>query len=86
MKRDLPEELRGLEAGSVVAVVIRPSSSCSGIDGFDGEAGAWRVRVKSPPVGNRANEELLKLMRRAVGSPVEIVSGKTSKKKLLRVL
>jgi uncharacterized protein (TIGR00251 family) len=49
--------------------------------------GALRVRVASPPVDGAANEELVRVLARALDVPardVEITSGHTSKVKQIR--
>lgn len=49
--------------------------------------GALRVRVAAPPAGGAANEELARSLARALGLPasaVEILSGHSSRSKLLR--
>ena len=50
--------------------------------------GALRVRIAAPPVEGAANEELRRMLARALDVParnVEIVSGLTSKTKRVRV-
>lgn len=50
--------------------------------------GALRVRVAAPPVEGAANEELVRVLSRALDVPrqaVEIQSGHTSKLKRLRI-
>ena len=50
--------------------------------------GALRVRIAAPPVGGAANEELQRLLAKALKVPlrsVEITSGQTSKLKQISV-
>ena len=50
--------------------------------------GALKVRVAAPPVEGAANEELARLLAKALGVPardVEITSGRASKTKTVRV-
>jgi uncharacterized protein len=50
--------------------------------------GALKVRVAAPPVEGAANEELTRFLARSFGTSardVEIVGGRTSKTKLVRV-
>ena len=51
--------------------------------------GALRVRVAAPPVDGAANEELVRVLARALDLPardVEITSGHTSKVKQIRAI
>lgn len=67
----------------MVRVVPRAGRSC-----VTGEHdGALRVRVAAPPVDGAANEELVRVLARALDLPardVEITSGHTSKVKQIR--
>ena len=68
-----------------VRVVARASKSA--VAGEHG--GALRVRVAAPPVDGAANEELTRLLAKLLGVPardVEIVGGRASKTKVVRVL
>jgi uncharacterized protein (TIGR00251 family) len=50
--------------------------------------GALRVRVAAPPVEGAANEELMRFIAKSLGvaaRDVEIISGHTSKMKVVRV-
>jgi uncharacterized protein (TIGR00251 family) len=69
------------------AVRVVPRASRSEIVGE--HDGALRVRVAAPLVEGAANEELVRLLARALGVPVravEITSGHASKTKLVRVV
>ncbi len=50
---------------------------------FDEERGLYIVSVKSPPENNKANMEIIKLVSKRFGKQARIISGKTSKKKLI---
>jgi uncharacterized protein (TIGR00251 family) len=50
--------------------------------------GALKVRIASPPVDGAANEELIKFLAKSFGvakNAVEIISGHSSKLKLVRI-
>jgi uncharacterized protein (TIGR00251 family) len=49
------------------------------------KAGQVKVRLTSPPEKGEANAELVKELSRALGRPVRIVSGHTSRRKRLEV-
>jgi hypothetical protein len=67
-------------------VRVQPRASRSEIVGeLDG---ALKIRLAAPPVDGAANEELVRFLSRLFGSPrqnVAIVSGATSKNKIVRV-
>lgn len=51
-------------------------------------AGALKIRISSPPVDGAANAELIKLLSKKFGiskNDIEIVSGKTSKLKKVKI-
>jgi uncharacterized protein (TIGR00251 family) len=51
--------------------------------------GSFKVKVKSAPKNGRANQELLEVLGEFLGVPkgaLEIVSGKGSRKKLVRLV
>lgn len=68
------------------AVRVQPRASQSGIAGeLDG---ALKVRLAAPPVDGKANQELVRLLARLFDlsrHQIAIISGETSKNKLVRV-
>ena len=67
-------------------VKVVPRSSKSEVLGKDGDA--IKVKVTSAPEGGKANKELLEVLSRWLGvkkSKIRIVSGETSRKKLIEV-
>lgn len=69
-----------------VKIKVEPRSSKSGIVGLYGDA--LKVKLTSPPVEGKANRELVEVLARTCGvgkSDVEIVSGKRSKNKVVRI-
>jgi uncharacterized protein (TIGR00251 family) len=52
------------------------------------EGGGLKIRLTAPPVDNSANEALVKFLASELGvsrSQVEIVSGHTSREKIVRI-
>ena len=75
-----------LENGLAFSVKVIPRASKSEITGL--QDGSLRVRVAAPPVAGAANEELVKILAKALKvSPrnVSITSGQTAKIKQIRV-
>ncbi|HKQ77487.1 MAG TPA: DUF167 domain-containing protein [Blastocatellia bacterium] len=68
------------------AVRVQPRASKSGVVGeLDG---ALKIRLAAPPVDGAANEELIRLLAKLFNAPrqrIEILSGQTSKNKIVRV-
>lgn len=71
----------------VINIKVEPRSSHPGIAGPYGEG--LKVKLTSPPVEGRANEELIEILAKKFGiskKDVEIISGKKSKNKIVRLL
>ncbi|MFL6230056.1 MAG: DUF167 domain-containing protein [Pyrinomonadaceae bacterium] len=83
-----PTMIRCMEQDGALIFAVRvvPRASRTEVAGmYDG---ALRVRVTAPPVEGAANAELVRFVAKALGvasRDVEIVSGHSSKTKLLRV-
>jgi len=80
--------LRYSEDGGVITFQVRVVPRASRTEIAGEHDGALRVRVTAPPVDGAANEEVIRLLARALGVPrshVEIVSGQTSKLKRVKV-
>jgi len=80
--------LRYTEEDGAITFQVRvvPRASRSEIAGE--HDGALRIRVTAPPVDGAANEEVIRVLAKALGvtrSAVAIVSGETSKTKRVRV-
>lgn len=76
------------KAGNECTVQIRvePRSSRPGIAGAHGEG--IKVRLASPPVEGKANRELIAVLAKELKirkSDIEILSGKTSRNKVVRI-
>jgi uncharacterized protein (TIGR00251 family) len=78
--------LRVREHGVEIRVRVVPRSSGDRVDGTYGEL--LRVRLSAPPVGQAANQSLIRLVARAARvapSRVRIVVGERSRSKLVFV-
>ncbi|TWH01642.1 hypothetical protein L615_001700000470 [Nocardioides sp. J9] len=73
----------------LLSVRVQPGASRTGAAGPTGPDGAeLKVRLASPPVDGRANDELVRWLAKELGVPrsaVELVRGQASRSKLLRV-
>jgi uncharacterized protein (TIGR00251 family) len=90
-RRVLRAETRSAQAPSddapvVFPVRVLPAASKSEIVGSEG--GVLKVRVAAPPVKDKANRALVRLLAKTLGvssSQVEITSGHKSRRKTVRV-
>lgn len=78
--------VRPHQAGAVLAVRAVPGASAAKVMGLRGDE--LRVRVCSPPVDGRANEEVIEVLARAIGvrsRDVVLLAGHSSRSKQLLV-
>jgi len=68
-----------------VKVIVRPNSPKTEIIAYDKARDAWRIRVAAPPENNRANKEIIKFFRKRFKKKVEIISGFSSRNKVLQI-
>lgn len=74
------------EIKAEIKIKLLPRSSRSRIMGMEGEF--YKVKVNSPPVDGEANKELISLIAKRLKIPksnIEIIAGKASRMKVLRV-
>lgn len=74
------------EGKTKIPVKVHPSAPKSEIAGFSD--GILTVRVAAPPVENKANQELIELLSRALGvsqRSLTILKGHTSRNKLILI-
>lgn len=67
-------------------IYVQPGASKSSVSGE--HDGYLKIRISSPPVEGKANEALVEFLSNALSvrkSRIEILEGKTSRKKLLRI-
>ncbi|WP_377323412.1 DUF167 domain-containing protein [Pimelobacter simplex] len=73
----------------LLAVRVQPGASRTGTAGPAGPAGdELKVRLASPPVDGRANDELVRWLAKELGVPrsaVTLVRGQQSRSKVVRV-
>jgi len=88
IKADLHEfEVVESGGGTTFPIKVVPRASRNEIAGT--QAGALKVRITAPPVGGAANRALIKFLAEELGvrrSEVEILRGRTSRRKLIKVV
>lgn len=75
------------EGNSIILhVLVQPKASEEGVVGFQGQA--LKVKVAAPPSGGKANQRLIEILAERLGvakSRVEIIRGRTSRRKVVRI-
>lgn len=64
-----------------IQVMVKPNSKETKI--LKNEKGILHIALREPPENNKANKELLKLIKKTFGKPVRILHGLKSKEKVL---
>ncbi|MFA4668624.1 DUF167 family protein [Pyrococcus kukulkanii] len=67
--------------GTIIQIIVKPNAKENKIEGIDPWRNRLKVSVKAPPVGGKANKELVKFLSRFFGAEVEIIRGETSRDK-----
>ena len=70
---------------SRLKIIVRPNASKNKIIGFDSGRNAYRVNIHAHPEQGKANVEVIKYFSKLLKKKVEIVTGHTSKEKVLRI-
>jgi uncharacterized protein len=72
--------------GCSIAVMVHPAARKNGVTGV--HAGAVKISLTTPPTDGRANEALIALLAELLRIPrgrISLLSGATSRAKLLRI-
>ena len=75
------------KAGAVIAVRVIPRSQKSGIVEIMND-GVIKIRIVSPPIEGKANDELIKVISKTIKckkSDIEIISGLSAKTKVVAI-
>jgi uncharacterized protein (TIGR00251 family) len=80
--RDVSRQVGG---GVEIFITVAPNSARQGTDGTN----EWRkrlvVRVRSPPLGGKANKEVEEYVSRITGCRSEIIKGNTGRQKTVMI-
>jgi len=66
-------------------IIVRPNSSRTELIEWDENRQAYRMNVKAPPEKGKANIEIVKFLSKKLKKQVKIVSGLTSREKIVRI-
>lgn len=70
---------------TTIKILVKPSTSETAILGYDESKDAFRISVSAHPDKNKANIALIKFLTKFLKRPVQLVSGRTSKQKVVRI-
>ncbi len=65
-------------------IIVKPSSPKNKIIGYDESRKSLRVEIKAQPEDNKANIDIIKFFSKLSKKNVRIISGMTSKNKILK--
>ena len=68
----------------LLKVRVKPNSNKTEITGYDKAREAVKISLAAPPDKGKANQELLKFLKKELGCRVEIKSGLTSREKTIK--
>jgi uncharacterized protein (TIGR00251 family) len=75
-----------IQVNTVIRIKLLPKSSRNQVVGREGDH--FKVKVTAPPVEGRSNKALIDLLAKKLGVPkshIEIISGKSSRLKSIRI-
>jgi uncharacterized protein (TIGR00251 family) len=75
-----------IQVNTVIRIKLLPKSSRNQVVGREGDH--FKVKVTAPPVEGKANKALIDLLAKKLGVPkshIEIISGKSSRLKSIRI-
>ena len=77
--------INGYVVNGKLNITVKTNSPKTEITGYDNAKKALKVNVHAQPEKGKANAEIIKFFTKLIKKKVEIVSGKTSKTKVLRI-
>ncbi|MBD3163638.1 YggU family protein [Candidatus Woesearchaeota archaeon] len=72
-------------SGMIIRVRVKPGMPKAEITGFDREKQAYKMNVRAVPERGRANLEIIRFFRKRFGKDAKIISGASSRMKLLKI-
>ncbi|AJC70960.1 MAG: YggU family protein [Thermococcus sp.] len=77
--------LKETKDGTLLLIYVQPKAKKNEIEGIDEWRGRLKVKIQAPPVGGKANKEVVKFFSKTLGAEVELVGGETSREKTLLI-
>jgi len=72
--------------GNSFRIIVKPNMPENELKGFDKEREAYKVDIKAKAENNKANIEVIRFFSKLLKRKVRIVSGFSSREKLLRLI
>ncbi|MBT5021501.1 YggU family protein [Candidatus Woesearchaeota archaeon] len=66
-------------------IIVRPNSAKTEITKWDSDRDSLRINVAAIPEKDKANKEVVKFFSKLLKKKVEIVSGSSSRQKVLKI-
>ncbi len=85
MSTEFQKLLETLTFPAYLTVKILPGSSKTEVIERMSDGETWKIRVAAPPEKGKANTELVRFLKKSFGLQTEVVSGKTDRRKLLKI-
>ncbi len=70
----------------IFRIIVKTDSPKNEITGYDEARQGYRLNIRASAQEGEANRMIIKFLTKELGKPVEIMSGKTSRQKLIRIL
>jgi len=71
---------------SIVKIIVKPNSPKNEVLPFDSARGAYKIAIAAPPEKDKANKMLLKFISKETGRKCKLMSGFSSRNKLVKLL
>jgi uncharacterized protein (TIGR00251 family) len=82
---DLSKCLRPSGDGAELDIIVTPNSTTPGVQDVDPWRNRLVVKVRAPPEGGRANEEVVDILSSTLGAKVSVVRGHLQRMKVVHV-
>ena len=73
-----------IEKNNVIKLIAKPNTKKTEIIGFDENKETFKINVSEPAENNKANIEIIKFFKNKLKKDVKIISGMTTRKKVLK--
>ncbi len=83
---DAPDYQKIFSSEHSLHVRIIPGSAKTEIISLMNDNQTWKIRVAAPPEKGKANAELVKFFKKELSLHIEVISGKTHRTKLLKII
>lgn len=68
-----------------LSIIVKPNSKKNEVIGWDKDRKALKINISAEPENNKANVEIIKFFSKLFKKDIKIISGLTSKKKVLKI-